>query len=195
MTEIITGNPQVDLQNFMKSSGKNEAEAIKYLRLNFDDPQKSGPKSISDVSVGGIVSGKDNDTIASALGYSKDEMEAMFGKPGETDPKDIAAKLGLSDAEITNIFGEDALEETEKTDDASKDDAADDTTTAQDNKYKEVADALGYDELTVSAIMKYIENGNVNAAPEKVVPEVAKALGIQQNVVSDVLKYLNNGEI
>ena len=146
----------------------------------------------SDVSVGSLVSAsKNDDDIASALGYTKEEMEAMFGKPGETDPKDIASKLGLSDEETTNIFGNYTLEEEEVENEEETEETESTGNTSADDKYQDVANALGYDAKTVSAIMKYVENGNVNDNPEKVIPAISRELQIPEEVVANVLNYIS----
>ncbi len=144
----------------------------------------------------------DNAAIARQLGYSKEEMIAKFGNPGEKTPDEICATLGLSNEKRDEIFGTKPVDEgdsfessSSKTTNNDDDNDVDNNQKTKDNKYKEVADALGYDELSVSAVMKYIENGDVTGNPENVVPQVAKDLGLPQTFVSNVLAYLNDGNI
>ena len=47
----------------------------------------------------------DNAAIAKQLGYSKEEMIAKFGNPGEKSPTEIGNALGLDSSTITSIFG------------------------------------------------------------------------------------------
>lgn len=142
----------------------------------------------------------DNAAIAKQLGFSREEMIARFGEPGTKTPQEIGNSLGLSSDKILEIFG------TEQTDNTNTDTNSANTNnnnnnntdtfqSAKDDKYEEVANALGYDSLSVSAVMKYVESGNVNGAPETVVPQVASDLGLPQSFVSNVLAYLNNGQI
>ena len=168
----------------------------------FGTPQNtSSSSSLSSLSLGDIiedsVKDKDHAAIAKQLGYTKEEMIEKFGNPGDKTPSEIGSLLGLSDSEVTNIFG------TPKTSDSSTDttttssddnDEVDSFTRTKDDKYKEVADALGYDELSVSAVMKAIENG-VSGTPDEIVPKLAYDLGLPQTFVSNVLSYLNNGQI
>ncbi len=138
----------------------------------------------------------DNAAIARQLGYSREEMIAKFGNPGEKTPAEIGNILGLDNSTITNIFGTfDKTEVDSSSNDNSKKEEVDSFIKTQDDKYEEVANALGYDALSVSAVMKYLENGNVTGAPENVVPQVAKDLGLPETFVSNVLSYLNNGQI
>ncbi len=166
----------------------------------FGTQQSSGSSSdFSNYSVGDFVSGNvDNDALAKQLGYSKEEMEAKFGKPGEKTPEEIADALGLSNDEMLNIFGDytstDSADSSDDSSDSSSSDDVDSFIRTQDDKYKAVANALGYDELSVSAVMKAIENG-VSGRPEEIVPQLASALGLPQTFVSNVLSYLNNGTI
>ena len=155
----------------------------------------------------------DNAAIARQLGYSKEEMIAKFGNPGEKTPTEIGNILGLDNATVTSIFGTPQTEDTSSSfagldlnsvlntsdDDtssnaASNNDATDSFTKTQDDKYEEVAQALGYDTLSVSAVMKAIANG-VSGKPEEIVPKLAYDLGLPQTFVSNVLRYLNNGQI
>ena len=141
----------------------------------------------------------DNAAIARQLGYSKEEMIAKFGKPGEKSPDEICATLGLSNDKRDEIFGSkpvgDSFESSSPSNNTDNDDDVDNTQKTKDDKYEKVANALGYDSLSVSAVMKYIENGNVTGKPEEVVPQVAKDIGLPQTFVSNVLKYLNNDSI
>ncbi len=151
-----------------------------------------GINDIIDDSVANI----DHAAIAQQLGYSKEEMIAKFGNPGEKTPAEIGNILGLDNSTITNIFGTfDKTEVDSSSNDNSKKEEVDSFIKTQDDKYEEVANALGYDALSVSAVMKYLENGNVTGAPENVVPQVAKDLGLPETFVSNVLSYLNNGQI
>ena len=159
----------------------------------FGTPQNTDTTNFSNVSIGGIIdssfSGIDNDAIAQQVGYSKDEMIEKFGNPGEKSPQEIGNTLGLDYSEISRIFGEDLASVT-----TQKTETVDSFTKTQDDKYKQVADALGYDELSVSAVMKAIAGGT-NGNPEEIVPQLAYDLGLPQTFVSNVLSYLNKGQI
>lgn len=138
----------------------------------------SSSSDFSNISVGDIVSGNiDNDALATQLGYSKEEMEAKFGKPGEKTPEEIADSLGLNNEEMLNIFGD--YQSTDSSSDGTATNDVDSFTKAQDDKYKEVANAVGLDELTVSAIMKAAENGYD-----------VYDLGIPKSAVTTVMSYL-----
>ncbi len=162
---------------------------------------ESSYQSLSNLSLGDIIeksiSGKDHEAIAKQLGYSKEEMIENFGNPGDKTPAEIGSILGLNDSEITNIFGfpqNDDITTDLAVDPILESDMVDSVTKTKDDRYKEVADALGYDELSVSAIMKAVENG-VSGTPDEIVPKIGYDLGLPQTFVSIILSYLNYGQI
>ena len=166
-----------------------------------------------------------NDALfAKSLGYTREEMIAKYGVPGTKTPEEIAKAEGFSIEQTQSIFATQQSEENDTSSFGNysitniidnSDDEADDTTattlsnaasetslsnetTETDNpedKYKQVAEATGYDVLTVSAVMKAAATGNYNGAPENVVSQMAYDLGLPESAVAEILRYLNNGQI
>ena len=163
-------------RNTIFKSAKDESSYTDYSKLSTSDLLE-------------CYGNKDNDAIAQALGYSKEEMEAKFGKPGEKSPEEIGSILGLATSFISNIFGKKDSSESTNTKKNETSTKNNNNKKTSNDTYQKVAGATGYDALTVSAIMKAVKSGNNYDSKQ-----LAFTLGLPEKAVSDVLNYLNSNK-
>ncbi len=173
------GQPgQTDLSVIAGDMGKDVSIFDTYL--NSDDSGRPEGNS----------SNKNNDDqILSLLGVTKEEMEAKYGKPGETPLDEIAEAFNVSLSELEELSG--AQEKTKDTSSTDKTKQSENKNNDNDaKKLDEIAEKIasdkGIDVDDVSVVVKAL--AEMSKGSEIDTKTLADKLGVSEEIVKAVVK-------